>query len=98
MTNQEEQITLQINGPEAKGPPEVECDQFKMTEAEKWVRSYSDEEIAALTVQETEEFYTKYLNLCTTDDEDDSDSDEEEDWNEMIATIQAIRNNPLLHD
>ncbi len=97
MTNQENEITLIINQEEAT-PPEVECDQFKMTDADKWVRSFTDEELAAFTVQETEEFYTKYLNLCTTDDEDDSDSDDEDRWEELHATIMAIRINPMLHD
>ncbi len=94
MTNQE-QITLIINQEEAK-PPTVECDQFKMTPAEEWVRSKTDEEMEAMTVQETEQFFTKYLNLCTTDYEGDSDSDED-DWDELHATIMAIRINPLLH-
>ncbi len=100
MTNNENEITLIINcqGEDAKGPPEVECDQFKITEADKWIRSKTEEELEAMSVSETEEYYKKYLKLCTDEDEDDSDSDEEEDWNEMIATIQAIRNNPLLHD
>ena len=76
----------------------MECQQFKLTTADKWIRSKSEEELSKMTVSDTEEFYKKYLDLCTDEDEDDSDSDEEEDWNEMIATIQAIRNSPLLHD
>ena len=96
MTNQE-QITLIINQEEAK-PPTVEMDQFILTTADKWIRSKTDEELAKFTVQETEDFYKKYLELCTDEDEDDSESDDEDDWNEMIATIQAIRNSPLLHD
>ena len=98
MTNTENEITIIINGEEGQAPPEVECDQFKMTEADKWVRSFTDEEIEAFTVQETEEFYTKYLNLCTDEDEDDSDSDDEDEWNELHAKIMAIRINPMLHE
>ena len=96
MTNQERpQITIIINEEEAKPPTPTT---FKITEADKWIRSKTDEELAKFTVQETEDFYKKYLELCTDEDEDDSESDDEDDWNEMIATIQAIRNNPLLHD
>lgn len=99
MTNQEEQITIIINHEaEGQGPPPVECQQFKITEADKFVRSYSDEELEKMTVTETEQFFTKYLNLCTSDDEGDSDSDDEDDWNELHARIMAIRINPMLHD
>ena len=96
MTQEREQITIIIN--EEEGPPEVECRQFKMTDADKWVRSFTDDELSKMTVSETEQFFSKYLELCTTDDEDDSDSDDEDEWEELHARIMAIRINPMLHD
>ena len=97
MTNQERpQITIIINEEEAKPPTPTT---FKITEADKFVRSYSDEELEKMTVTETEQFFTKYLELCTDEDEDDSESDDDEqDWNELHARIMAIRINQLLHD
>ena len=94
MTNQERpQITIIINEEEAKPPTPTT---FKITEADKFVRSYSDEELEKMTVTETEQFFTKYLNLCNTDDEG-SESEDEDEWEELHARIMAIRINPLLH-
>ena len=50
-----------------------------ITVADSWMDTKTDKEKDEMTVKEKEQFYLKYLDLCTTDDENDSDDSDDED-------------------